>query len=496
MNRGEVARGGALSFVGAATSAAFGLGLTIGLARVLGDEGSGVVLQAMSVFAIVLALAKFGLDSTAIWLLPRVRVDDPASVPSALRTMVLLVVAVSVAVTLAFQPFISVIWGQLPLVVESVRSVMWFLPAGALVLVLGAALRVVGDVRAYVVYGNVALPLLRFAAVLGVAAISSSVAAVALAWAAPTVPVVLLLALVVARRLKPLRQTQQADSPRRYGRDIVKFAIPRTVSAGLEQALQWIDVLIVGLIAGSAAAGVYGGASRFVQAGLMVDAALRVVVAPRLSAALYRADRASVQELYGLASVWLVLFATPLYVVLACFAPVVLSALGPDFLTGSTALVLLCLGATVTFLAGNVHSVLLMSGRSGWAAFNKAMVLTINVVGNLVLVPVVGIVGAAVAWVLAMVVDAVLASFQVRHFVGLEFRLGPVLLALAVAVGTYGGACGGATLIFGSTWLALALAVAVGTVGFLLACWLLRHRLYLQGLLGALRGRPDAPTSK
>lgn len=496
MNRGEVARGGALSFGGAATSAALGLGLTIGLARILGDEGSGVVLQAMSVFAIVLALAKFGLDSTAIWLLPRVRVDDPASVSDALRAMVLLVVTVSVAVTLAFQPFIPMIWGQLPLVVESIRCVMWFLPAGALVLVLGAALRVVGDVRAYVVYGNVALPIFRLAAVLAVAATSSSVAAVALAWAAPTVPVALLLALVVVQRLKPLRETPPTKVSRKYGRDIVRFAIPRTVSAGLEQALQWVDVLIVGLIAGSAAAGVYGGASRFVQAGLMVDAALRVVVAPRLSAALYRADRASVQELYGLASVWLVLFATPFYVVLAFFAPVILGVLGPDFVTGSAALVLLCLGATVTFLAGNVHSVLLMSGRSGWAAFNKAVVLAINIVGNLVLVPVVGIVGAAFAWVLAMVVDAALAAFQVRHFIGIEFRLGPVLLALVVAVGTYGSASGGALLILGATWQAMVLAGATGTAAFMLVCLRLRQRLYLDGLLGALRGRPDTPTSK
>lgn len=116
------------------------------------------------------------------------------------------------------------------------------------------------------------------------------------------------------------------------------------------------------------AAGIYGGASRFIQAGLLVDAALRVIVGPKASMLLHSGDQEQVRDLHRTITVWLVLFFTPIYVLLAAFSPVFLSLLGPGFVVGSTTLVILCAGAILTFQAGPIHSLLLMSGRSGYAA--------------------------------------------------------------------------------------------------------------------------------
>ena len=46
----------------------------------LGAQGAGVVTQATGVFAIVMALAKVGLDSTAIYLMPRLALDAPEEI--------------------------------------------------------------------------------------------------------------------------------------------------------------------------------------------------------------------------------------------------------------------------------------------------------------------------------------------------------------------------------------------------------------------------------
>lgn len=59
----NLARGGALSFVGSAVSSVLGFLLTIYLANTLGDAGVGVVLQAMSAFTIALAVNKFSHES-------------------------------------------------------------------------------------------------------------------------------------------------------------------------------------------------------------------------------------------------------------------------------------------------------------------------------------------------------------------------------------------------------------------------------------------------
>ena len=188
----------------------------------------------------------------------------------------------------------------------------------------------------------------------------------------------------------------------------MSFALPRTLTAGLEQALQWLDVLLVGVLAGNAASGIYGGAIRFIQAGLVVDTALRVVVSPQFSKLLHQRKMEELASLYSTASVWLVLFATPVYVLMAVFSPALMRILGEGFEAGAGVLVALCAGSVVTFMAGNIHSLLIMSGRSGWAAVNKVVVLGLNVVGNVVFIPRFGMLAAAVVWAVCMVVDAAL----------------------------------------------------------------------------------------
>ena len=195
------------------------------------------------------------------------------------------------------------------------------------------------------------------------------------------------------------------------------------------------------------------------------------------------------RDLYVTATIWLVLIASPIYVLLAVFAPVFLDLLGPGFREGATVLAILAVGITVTFLAGNIHSLLIMSGRSGWAAINKVVVLVINVVGNVLLIPVWGIEGAAVVWAASMLIDAALAAIEVRVFLGIRAPWWEVTrpLALVVVTGAVPALLIGA--LMGRTVGAMALAVVVCGALYVAACWWLRRPLRLDGLLGLLRSR-------
>lgn len=478
----NLARGGALSFVGSAVSSVLGFLLTIYLANTLGDAGVGVVLQAMSAFTIALAVSKFGMDSTSIWMIPRLKLSDARSIPGALVQMACIVLTAGTVAVIILELFAPRFWHDSPEVIEAIRAVAWFLPAGALMLLMVSVLRALGNVRTYVLLDNIALPSLRLPVVMLAVIVGGSTTLVSAAWAVPTVIVLALCLTVLSRYIAPFREGPRPPMDWVRTREIVKFALPRTASAGMEQAIVWLGVLLVGILAGSAAAGVYGGASRFVQAGLMIDSAIRVVVSPQFSSMLHLKDIKGVQNLYGIAAVWLVLFATPIYIVLAFFAPVALSLLGPDFQSGRSSLIVLCIGAIITFLAGNIHSVLLMSGRSGWAAFNKAVVLIITVVGSLVLIPWIGFLGAAVTWAISMAADAALAVIQVRTFVGVSMRLTEVLLPLGISLATFGLACTVACWVFGATWTGLIAAILVGGVTYVALCYTLRTRLNLDGL--------------
>ena len=150
-------------------------------------------------------------------------------------------------------------------------------------------------------------------------------------------------------------------------------------------------------------------------------------------------------------------------------------------------MVILCLGSVVVLAAGNVQSLLLMSGRSSWAAINKVVVLSFNVVGNLVVIPVFGITGAAAIWAASMVLDTILAAWQAHRATEVALPLRSVLrtgllVTLSVVV-----PAGSVALVFGQGTGQMMLAVVLCALSVTALCYLDRERLHLHELR-ALRG--------
>lgn len=492
--RGELARGGALSFVGSAISAVMGLVLIIVLGQTLGDAGSGVVLQAVGVFSIALGVARFGMDSAAIWILPR-QLEDGRHLLRPTGTFLVLVSAIAglaCSGVLFVGGLIAEAQNPGDPVTAAIRSVVWFLPVASVMLTALSATRALGKVTAYVLVGNVLLPSLRPLAIAAAVGVGAGAVGASFAWALPLLPAAIAAIAVMFFQLRRLGH----DSEPGYFRSgvpgrTIRYALPRVLSSGLEQLLIWLAVIIVGVIAGPAAAGVYGAASRFVAAGMIVDTALRVVVSPMFSRMLHRQDATGLESVYRTATVWLVLFSSPVYVLLAAFAPVALSLLGESFGDGQTVMIVMSIGSIITFLAGNIHSVLLMSGRSGLAAMNKSIAVAVNVALIYALVPIWGITGAAVAWAVACALDAALASLQVRFVLGLRVSPLPGIYPLFVALITFGIPAVALRLLAGATWLSLISAAVIGAALFLAWCRFDRERLHLH----ELRRPPTASSS-
>ncbi|MDO4258550.1 MAG: polysaccharide biosynthesis C-terminal domain-containing protein [Actinomycetaceae bacterium] len=481
-SRAALARGGAFGFIGAASSAVLGFLLTLMLTRLLGNVGAGVILQATGVFSLVLALSKVGMDSTAIFLLPRLKKSAPEEIRPTVHLMSVVAVGASLIVATGLFFAAPLLWGgQSADLVSAIQAIAWFLPAGALLLVAAAALRALGGMREFVLTQQIALPLLRPPAVALAFFATGSLLVVSMAWALPLVMVLTVALYLLWRRLGQYPAGPWLPEVSR-GRELAAFAAPRTLAAGLEQAITWLDVLIVGTILGTGAAGIYGGASRFIQAGMLVDSALRVVVSPQLSSMVHEKRFDELRSLYATATTWLVLFASPIYVLMAIYSPTLMDILGEGFAEGAGVVVVLAGGACVTFLAGNIHTLLIMSGFSGWAAINKIIIVIVNVVANLLLLPHLGIIAAALSWALCMVIDAILAFIEVRHFLGLSLgvlsHLWPLLLvALSVALPAFG-----VSKWLGQGLLSLAVACALSLISFALTVVTCRKSLHLSGL--------------
>ena len=476
--------------MGAAVSAVAGFALTFILARTLGASGSGVVLQMIAAFTIALGIARTGMDTTGVWLLPRLVTAEKSKIRGAATALLVptLLVGIVMAIALsALAPhFFTAQDESGRQLVKAVQATSWLLPCGAVLMVALAATRGLGNIVPYTLIGSIGLPAIRPVLVLLAAALGGTAVLASVAWAAPIALAMILALIVLWRRIAI--QERRANTVGKWWPDraltvrIWKFSAPRWYSAGIEQSILWFDVILVGAIAGSSAAGVYGAASRFVSAGLIISTAMRMVISPRFSALLGENKLGRVQELYTATATWIIMLGVPIYGIFMFFPGTIMGWFGKGFVSGASSLVILSIGAMAVLMAGNIDSVLMMSGRSGWLAFNKSLVLAVNVTGNLILVPLWGITGAATAWAFSLVLDSVLAAVETRILVGIKFRAARLFYALAIA-GSCVAAGSLATIHFlGHSTAGVFVAAAASMALLVLWCALDRRRLGLDGI--------------
>jgi O-antigen/teichoic acid export membrane protein len=176
--------------------------------------------------------------------------------------------------------------------------------------------------------------------------------------------------------------------------------------------------------------------------------------------------------------------------------PAILGLFGPGFESGAVPLVILSGAMMVASSAGMLQSIILQGGHSSWQVANKSVALVASVSLNLLLVPVLGIVGAALTWAVVILLDTAIAAWQVHRRMGVGPHLMPLVPAMVVPVIVFGAGLGTVRLVFGTSLGALiGGVVGIGLV-YAAVLWVLRRRLGIEPLwqeaLG-LRRRVERP---
>ena len=170
------------------------------------------------------------------------------------------------------------------------------------------------------------------------------------------------------------------------------------------------------------------------------------------------------------------------------FSSVLLGVFGPEYVQAQWALILLSVGLLVAVVGGPSDAVILMSGRSRQSLANSTIAFSVNLVGNLLLVPIWGISAAGAVWAATLVVAAGLPALQARRSLGLAPWSPELGRTILVALGTVGTACVLSLAVFGATVAGLVVATGLGTTAYAWCMWHQRRSIHLQALLDSLRG--------
>ena len=180
-------------------------------------------------------------------------------------------------------------------------------------------------------------------------------------------------------------------------------------------------------------AAIYTAATRFVALGQFGTQAIQQVVQPKFTALLAKNETDSLKDVYQISAAWSMAVAWPMYVVVGSAPLAYLAIFGPEYVDeGVAVVVLMTLAMLFGVATGPADTLLLMSGRSALSLINSLTALALDIILCLVLIPQMGITGAALAWAVAVSIRCTLSVIQTRFTMGIV-SFGPAALAVAAA---------------------------------------------------------------
>ena len=362
---------------------ALGIFVTALVARALGDAGFGQWSTLLVVVQLSAYFTSFGVESVVV----RQAAAEPDREEE--WTGVLLVLRLLLAIPAVFVGLI---------VVLAVQESAAMLAAGLLLLLqipfnIGASLRVVHQMR---VRNVIPMLVLTFnSAVWGIAVLviyltGGGLVALAATFTASAALTALLQTVLALRLVRPdLRPAREAVV------EVARIGIPVGISGLLVMAYARVDQLIVFSVAGSSEAGLYGAVYRAVEQAQFVPVSVMTTLMPILTIAWAR-DRERMVRIARLAAEYLSiasLGALAASIVLA--KQVIVLLYGSDFEAAAPALPVLSAAFVFICFGYLTTNLLLIVGMQRRLIRIGLLGLAVNVVGNLLLVPAVGFIGAA-----------------------------------------------------------------------------------------------------
>ena len=393
-----VAKGSGVVFLGRTFTWGVRLVLAVILARALGASDYGVYNLALSAATILSTFAILGLDAGLVRYAAVFsgrgdvgRLKGTLQFGVGLPLVVGLVLAIGlflggdlIARVVFKKPELGSLMGLSAILV----------PVMILNQLLASALQGLRLIHLAVVAEQLSQPTVRAGMVIAFLLLGLGAFGAMLAATLAAVVVTLLLAFFLARALP--RNTREEPGVREP-RQMVRFALPVWLSDVVNTLGGNLQVAMLGVMQTAAAVGIFAIANQVTMLGSMFHSAVVSSSMPLFAQLSDRRDRDGMEHLYRTTSKWTYAMNLPLFLVLVLFPQAILGLFGKGFEDGSAALVVMAFAGLANAGTGTSGAILDMAGYTSLKLVNSGAALGTALLLNLLLIPPLGLVGAAIA---------------------------------------------------------------------------------------------------
>lgn len=394
----QIASGSSINILGSIARNFFTFAYAIFLAAFLSPESVGFFFLGLTIATLLATAATMGLDTGVLRFTALYDGEDDrgrvrGTVAGAVAIAAVISFTTAIALFLLAEPVAVEIFGK-PELESVLRYFSLGIPFFVLARLFNSATQGLRRMRYQVYSRDFGEQLTRFmisavllaggVGILGV--VSANVVALMMA---------MLLSLFFLHRVEPVfSRTQKRVYEQRR---LFRYSVPLAASTLVSFFLLWTDTLVLGGFRDADTVGVYSVAVRLAAIGAVILVSFNTIFAPLASDFFNRGQIDRLQGLLQSTNKWVLCFSLPVFAGLIIFPGQILGIVGSSYTDAAAALAVLAAGQLVNAAAGPVVLLLMMCGKPVVVLISNLVVLAIDFALCILLIPVYGLEGAALA---------------------------------------------------------------------------------------------------
>lgn len=396
------------------------LAMNVVITRTVGASEAGLFFLAFTLVTMLATVGRAGLDQAVVRFVAE---NDGKTSPSVLRSLYRKAVTIAFAISsgLAISLFNSAGWISENLFTLSgfepvFKTMLLGCPLVALFMVHAQALQGLKKISKSMLVSSVCLPVF----VLGFMLVSPARGGEELSryFVMSAILTVILGRLFWRQSLPDIKHN--AEFPLST---LQRTCMPLWIVAVMHQVIQWSSQLMLGAWENAEAVAYFATAQRTAMLTSFILFAVNAIAAPKF-AAMYASGNVEGVKRVALMSVKLMLLVSlPVSSVIFLFPEWLMSFFGEEFRKAAPVLVILAVGQLINIATGSVGYLLSMTGNEKKVRDNVLISGVVSVLLGLLLIPVIGVIGAAIAYSCGVASQNLLGVYQVKKRLGFNTLL-------------------------------------------------------------------------
>ena len=438
----KIARGSVIYIISAVAALVLQLFIRIIISQ-FGAVDYGIYSLALVVINALMFVSMLGLNETSAILISHYRAHGEKSKLQgtlfvSIQVTSIASIALSALLFLAAE-YISINLFHAPELIPALRIFAVSLPFASLIYIGCTIFRGFDRVGPTAYFQNISINLIFAIILLLAVSMNPDFTFVYYAYLAALVITAVQFILYAIRKLPAPFFTYVKESDLSSRNEILVKSLPLLGVTLLSMVYVSMGTFMIGYFKSPADVGIYNAAYPLAQYIGQPLAALLIIYTP-VAARLYaRESMVELRRNYIVVTKWLVSITLPAALVLCMFPEAVINLFfGEEYVAAAPALCILSAGIMFRNLCGPNASTLYVMGHARFVMWSVLITVLLDIVGNLVLLPLIGITGSAVSYGVAMVMTHLLITlrlYQVSRIQPLSKNLAkPVLASIILAL--------------------------------------------------------------